>query len=133
MRLFELHAKQAVTEQEAEEYQTLLFKVRLAIAERDEGPMAAATVAAEELAFEEASNEAEQAGLSPFGVHLAAVTAEAVVRGHSPSEAGAEEYLTDTFWGARSGDGRGRLSTQDSLEAIHEVKKAGLWPWKGVN
>ncbi len=131
MRLFELSAKQEYTEQEVEEFETLGAKLRLADAERSADPMAKATLVAAEVAGQEARKRAEQAGLSLLGVHIAMVTAEAKARGNIPSEA--EQHVGHVFLGATSADGRGRLDSHDIREAIDEVKRAGLWPWKGLN
>jgi len=131
MRLFELNAKQALTEQEAEEVEILLSKLRLADAEQRDDPMAKATLVPEEVAFQKAFEKAKQAGLSRLGVQIAGVTAKAKARGDTPSEA--EKFVEDVFLGAVSADGRGQLNNSDILEAIDEVKKAGLWLWEGVN
>ena len=131
MRLFELHAKQTRTEQESEEVEMLISKLKLADAERSDDPMRKAMLVAEEIAYKEAFKKAKQAGLSRLGVHIAAVTAESKARGETPSET--EEFVGHVFLGATSADGRGHLSSRNILEAIDEVQKAGLWPWKGMN
>ena len=131
MRLFELHFKQIDTEQEAEEFEILISKLKLADAERSDDPMAKVTLVAEQVAYRQAFNKAKAAGLSPLGVQIAAITAEAKVRGETPSEA--EEFVGHVFLGERSADGRGHLNSRNILEAIDEVQRAGLWPWKELN
>ncbi len=131
MRLFELHAMQARTERETEEFEALFPKLKLADVERSGDPMPKATLVAEEVAHKEAFEKAEQAGLSSLGVHIAAVTAESKAQGETPSEA--EEFVRHVYLGTRSADGRGHLTSRDILETIDEVKRAGLWPWKGMN
>ena len=131
MRLFELFAKQELTEQDTEESKTLLSQLELASAEQSNDPMAKATLVPGEVAFQKAFEEAKQAGLSRLGVQIAGVTAKAKARGDTPSEA--EKFVEEVFLGATSADGRGHLDSQDIGEAIDEVKGAGLWPWKGLN
>jgi len=121
MRLFELNAKQALTEQEAEEVEILLSKLRLADAERSGDPMAKVILLAEQVAGQEAYKRAKEAGLSRLGLMVATVTAEAKVRGDTPSEA--QEYVLAIY----------PEYSRETLEAIDEVKRVGLWPWKGVN
>jgi len=121
MRLFELYAKPERTEQDAEEFEILLSKIRLANAERSGDPGAKAILLAEEVAGQKAFKRAEEAGLSRFGVMVATVTAEAKARGDTPSEA--REYVLDIF----------PEHSRNTLEAIDEIKRVGLWPWKGVN
>ena len=129
LRLFELQTKQARIEEETEEVDILLSKLQLAIAEQIDG--STATLVAEQQAYQEAFKQATQAELSRLGVHIAAVTAECKVRGDTPSEA--EKYVEHVFVGATSADGRGYLNSHNIFEAIDEVRRAGLWPWKGVN
>ena len=74
MRLFELYAKPALTEEEAEEWDTLLPKLRRA--EAGDDPIKKAILLAEEVAGQKAFKRAEEAGLSRFGVMVATVTAE---------------------------------------------------------
>ena len=131
MRLFELDWKQKHTEQESEELEILVSKLKLAKADRSDDPMLKATLVAEEIAYKEAFKKAKQAGLSRLGVHIAAVTAESKARGETPSEA--LELVDHVFLGATSADGSGHLNSRNILEAIDEVQKAGLWPWKGMN
>ena len=131
MSLFELGGKQERTVQDAEEIGTLLSQLELAIAEQSDDPKAKATLVPEEVAFQKAFEKAKQAGLSRLGVQIAGVTAKAKARGDTPSEA--EKYVEDVFLGATSADRRGRLDSHDIREAIDEVKRAGLWPWKGLN
>ena len=128
LRLFELQTKQARIGEETEEVELLVSKLQLAIAEQDGST---ATLVAEQHAYQEALKQAKQAELSLFGVHIAGVTAECKARGETPSAA--EEFVGHVFLGAKSADGRGRLTPRNILEAIDEVKGAGLWPWKGVN
>ena len=131
MRFFTLGAKPEPTKQDAEEFETLFSKLKLADAERIGDPMLKATLVPGEIAYKEAFKKAKQAGLSRLGVHIATVTAESKIRGETPSEA--EELLEDIFLGARSADGNGHLNSRNIFEAIDEIKRAGLWPWKGVN
>ncbi len=128
LRVFELQTKQAHTEEETAEFEVLMSKLQLAIAEQDGST---ATLVAEQQAYQEAIKQATQAELSRLGVHIAAVTAECKVRGDTPSEA--EKYVEHVFVGATSADGRGYLNSHNIFEAIDEVRRAGLWPWKGVN
>jgi len=93
--------------------------------------MLQATLVAAELAYKEAFKKADQAALSYLGVHIAAATAQLKARGETPSET--EEFVGHVFLGATSADGRGHLNSRNILEAIDEVQKAGLWPWKGMN
>ena len=127
LRLFELLTRQARVEEETGEVELLLCKLQLTFAELDGST---ATLVAQQQAYQEAHKQAKQAGLSRFGVHIAGVTAECMVRGDTPSET---EGYVHLFVGAESADGRGRLTLRNILETIHEVKSAGLWPWKGVN
>ncbi len=131
MRLFDLYARSTGTEQETEEFEALLSKLRLADAERSGDPMLQATLVAAELAYKEAFKKADQAELSYLGVHIAAATAQLKARGETPSEA--EELVRRVYLGAPSADGSGRLNSRNILEAIDEVQRAGLWPWKGMN
>ena len=131
MRYFELHAQPVRTEQETEEFEILLSKLKLADAERSSDPVLKVTLVAEEVAYRDAFKKAKQAGLSRLGVHIAAVTAESKARGETPSEA--EEFVGHVFLGAPSAHGLGPLNSRHILEAFDEVKRAGLWPWKGVN
>ena len=119
MRVFELYAKPALTEEEAEELNTLLFKLRRA--EAGDDPIKKAILLAEEVAGQAAFKRAEEAGLSVYGVMVATVTAESKAGGDTPSEA--QEYVLTIF----------PQHSRDVLEAIDEVKRAGLWPWKGLN
>ena len=120
LRLFELQTKQARIEEETEEVDILLSKLQLAIAEQIDG--STATLVAEQHAYQEALKQAKQAELSLFGVHIAGVTAECKARGETPSAA--EEFVGHVFLGAKSADGRGRLTPRNILEAIDEAKSA---------
>ncbi len=131
MRLFELNWKQKRTEQESEEIEILISKLKLADAERIGDPMLKATLVAGEVSYNEASRRAKQAGLSRLGAQIAAITAESKAQGETPSEA--EEFVGHVFLGATSADGSGHLNSRNILEAIDEIKRVGLWPWKGVN
>ncbi len=119
MHVFELYAKPALTEEEAEEWDTLLPKLRRA--EAGDDPIKKAILLAEEVAEQAAFKWAEEAGLSVYGVMVATVTAESKAGGDTPSEA--QEYVLTIF----------PQHYRDVLEAIDEVKRAGLWPWKGLN
>ncbi len=121
MRFFTLGVKPERTEQETEEFEMLFSKIRLADAERSGDPGAKAILLAVEVAGQKALKRAEETGLSGVGVMVATVTAEAKARGDTPSEA--REYVLDIF----------PEHSRSILEAIDEVKRAGLWPWKGVN
>ena len=131
MRLFEVGSKQKRTEQETEELEMLISKLKLAEAERSDDPMAKVTLVAEQVAYQQAFNKAKEAGVSPLGARIAAIAAEAKVRGELSSEA--EEYIGHVFLDERSADGRGRLNSRNILEAIDEVHRAGFWPWEGMN
>jgi len=119
MRVFELYAKPALTEEEAEEWDTLLPKLRRA--EAGDDPIKKAILLAEKVAEQAAFKRAEEAGLSGYGVMVATVTAESKAGGDTPFEA--REYVLTIF----------PQHYRDVLEAIDEVKRAGLWPWKGLN
>ena len=119
MRLFELYAKQVLTEEEAEEWDTLLPKLRRA--KFGDDPIKKAILLLVEVAGQEAYKRAKEAGLSRLGLMVATVTAEAKVRGDTPSEA--QEYVLAIY----------PEYSRETLEAIDEVKRVGLWPWKGVN
>ncbi len=93
--------------------------------------MAKVTLVAEQVAYQQAFNKAKEAGVSPLGARIAAIAAEAKVRGELPSEV--EEFIDHVFLGARSADGRGHLNSRNILEAIDEVHRAGFWPWEGMN
>ncbi len=119
MRVFELYTKPARTEEETEELNTLLPKLRRV--EAGDDPIKKAILLAEEVAGQAAFKRAEEAGLSVYGVMVATVTAESKAGGDTPSEA--REYVLTIF----------PRDSRDVLEAIDEVKRAGLWPWKGLN
>ena len=119
MRVFELHTKPARTEEETEELNMLLPKLRRV--EAGDDPIKKAILLAEEVAGQAAFKRAEEAGLSVYGVMVATVTAESKAGGDTPSEA--REYVLTIF----------PQHYRDVLEAIDEVKRAGLWPWKGLN
>jgi len=119
MRVFELYTKPARTEEETEELNTLLPKLRRV--EAGDDPIKKAILLAEEVAGQAAFKRAEEAGLSVYGVMVATVTAESKAGGDTPSEA--REYVLTIF----------PQHYRNVLEAIDEVKRAGLWPWKGLN
>jgi hypothetical protein len=97
--------------------------IRAAIAE--------VTVVLGEAAFRQARDKARASGLSRLGVHVAAMTAERKVQGETPSEA--EEFVRHVHRATRSVDAHGYPTSRDVSEAIDEVKRAGLWPWKGLD
>ena len=93
MRLFELHFKQTHTEQEAEEFEILISNLKLADAERSDDPVAKVTLVAEQVAYRQAFDKAEEAGLSHLGVQIGAITAEAKVRGETLVESHLDRSL----------------------------------------
>jgi len=118
--------------QEVELMDGMILEAKLGEAGRIGDPIHSATVRVTavlgEAALRQARDKARESGLSRLGVHVAALTADHKVLGDTPSEA--EKCVRHTLVGAKSADGRGHLTSRDISEAIDEVKRAGLWPWK---